>query len=156
MSLPPELPASHHLDAALDPAASPQESEHPILLVLACASLLIAVAADLLTVVVLTIAILAVFERRPEPPPDSSNGYFVYATISGLLYSRAIIAAIGAAGALVLSILIRRGATRRPETSDVARIAAGGVRFSFPAVALWATILCGNLFLAVTSSPAHP
>ena len=124
-----------------------------MLLALACASLFIAVAADLLSVLVLTSAILTVFPRRPEPPPGSSN---VYATMSSLLYSGAVIAAIGAAGALVLSTLIRRRASRRPETSGVARIATIGVRFSFPAVALWATILCGNLFLAVTSSPTHP
>lgn len=149
MSVPPELPAPRHLDAALDPEASPQspqESEHPVMFALACACVIIALAADLLTAVVFTVAVGELF---PLPRCIENCAQPSLTGITIFLRVAAAAAVTGAAGSLITSILVRRRATQRPETADEARIATVGVRLSALAVAAWGMALCGYLFLTV-------
>ena len=115
-----------------------------MLFALACASLLIAIAADLLTVVIFTITISTTFFlQRISDIPNSQTVY--------LLWVLAALAAIAATGTLGLGIFIRRRAMQRSRTSYATRIAAIGIRFSFPAVVAWGTILCAFVFVGVMS-----
>lgn len=144
MSLPPELPASRHLDAALDPQAPSQDREHPMLLFLASTGVLIAVAADLLTVVALMGTIGGFFPRCIENcvQPNLTG-------ITTLLRITTAAAVISATGSLITGILVRRYATQRPETADMARIATVGIRLSTLGVVVWGMALCWYLFFAV-------
>ena len=115
-----------------------------MLLLLAFASVIIALAADLLTAVVFTGLFGGFFPRCISMCVQS------YPTgIANFLRVAAAAAAIGAAVPLIASILVRRYATQRPETADVARIATVGVRLSTLGVVVWGMALCWYLFFAI-------